>query len=592
MTLGLLSSPARSYLLNNNPMRAADDLISRLEHFELVLSLSRALASEKDRDRLLERIIFEAKRICRAEGGTLYLRTEDDELRFAIVVNDVLGIDFKSEEELPADFKPIPLSVRSAPNERNVATYVVHAGKSVTIDDVYHAEGFDFSGAKSMDAATGYRTRSCLAIPLIDSQGYVLGVIQLINARDPESDRVIPFRESDRAVVEALAAQAGIALENQLLVDGQKALLESVIQMIAAAIDSKSPYTGGHCERVPELVLELVEAVCEDKSPPFADFELDEEGWYELRIAAWLHDCGKVVTPIHIMDKATKLETIYDRIGLVRTRLALHAKTLEASAYRLAALGEITLQEAERRARDERERLLEIQLFLETANIGSEHLDEGARMRILALAEEAVDIFGDETPLLTDDELKNLTIERGTLTEEERLIVNGHMVDTVRMLESLPFPRNLRRVPEYAAGHHERMDGRGYPRGIFAGDMSIPARAMAIADVFEALTAQDRPYKKGKTLSETMRIMGAMKVNNHLDPDLLNLFIRSGVYRRYAERCLPPELIDEVDEEAILRLEPKPFTLPPEDVRSARWSGFLEEYEALLRDRKLAAAAN
>lgn len=568
-------------------MRAADDPISKLEHFELVLSLSRALASEKDRDRLLERIIFEAKRICRAEGGTLYLRSEEDELRFAIVVNDVLGIAFKSEDELTEDFRPIPLFVREAPNERNVATYVVHAAESVAIDDVYHAEGFDFSGAKAVDAATGYRTRSSLAIPLIDSQGYVLGVIQLINARDPESGAAIPFRESDRAVVEALAAQAGIALENQLLLDGQKALLESVIQMIAAAIDSKSPYTGGHCERVPELVLELVEAVCEDESPPFADFQLDEEGWYELRIAAWLHDCGKVVTPIHIMDKATKLETIYDRIGLIRTRLALRAKELEADAYRLAALGEITLEEAERRARLEQERLMEIQLFLETANIGSEYLDESARMRILALAEEMVSVFGEESPLLTDDELKNLTIERGTLTEEERLIINGHMVDTINMLESLPFPRNLRRVPEYAGGHHERMDGGGYPRGLYAGDMSIPARAMAIADVFEALTAQDRPYKKGKTLSETMRIMGAMKVNNHLDPDLLDLFIRSQVYRRYAERCLPPELIDEVDEEAILSLEPKPFSLPPAEERATRWEGFRKEYEALLRERKL-----
>ena len=573
-------------------MRVSDDPKTRLEHFELVLSLSRALASEKERDGLLERIIFEAKRICRAEGGTLYLRSEEDELRFAIVVNDVLGISVKREEELSADFRPIPLFVGGAPNELNVATHVVHAAESVAIDDVYHAEGFDFRGAKAMDEATGYRTRSCLAIPLIDSQGYALGVIQLINARDAESGEVISFRESDRVVVEALAAQAGIALENQFLLDGQKALLESVIQMIAAAIDSKSPYTGGHCERVPELVLELVEAVCEDESPLFADFELDDEGWYELRIAAWLHDCGKVVTPIHIMDKATKLETIYDRIELIRTRLALRAKEIEAGAFRLAAMGEITIDEATRRAEEASARLLEIHRFLESTNIGSEFLDEEAKMRILALAEERVSVFGEEMALLTSDEVENLTIARGTLTDEERLIINGHMVDTLRMLESLPFPRNLRRVPEYAGGHHERMDGGGYPRGIFAGDMSIPARAMAIADVFEALTAQDRPYKKGKTLSETMRIMGAMKVNNHLDPDLLDLFIRSGVYRRYAERCLPAELIDEVDEEAIINLAPKGFTLPPIEEREGRWGGFLDEYEELLRNRKLPPPAS
>jgi HD-GYP domain-containing protein (c-di-GMP phosphodiesterase class II) len=568
-------------------MSAVETLRLQLERFELLLSVSRALASERDRDRLLERILLEAKRISCADGGTLYLRTEDDQLRFAIVRNDTLGMAFGGSAPAPDGLRSVPLFLRDGrPNDHNVASYAVHARRSVRIDDAYDARGFDFSGAKRMDAETGYRSKSFLTVPLIDSQGFVIGVLQLINAIDPETGEVASFLEDDQSILEALAAQAGVALENRILLDGQKALLESVIQMIAAAIDSKSPYTGGHCERVPELALGLVEAACEEKTGPFASFELDEEGWYELRIAAWLHDCGKVVTPVHVMDKATKLETIYDRIELIHARMSLRAKELEAEALRRAARGECTLEEAEAEVHRLRLAVLEDFRFLKQANVGAEFLDEQARAKIRAIAEPTVTLLEGLSPLITEDEVENLSISRGTLTEDERLVINGHMVDTIRMLESLPFPRSLRRVPEYAGGHHERMDGTGYPKGLYAGDMSIPARAMAIADVFEALTAQDRPYKKGKSLSETMRIMGFMKADNHLDPDLFDLFVRSGVYREYAERMLPPELIDDVDEEKLLAISPKPFTLPPKEERDTRWHDFLEAYRPFARRRR------
>jgi HD-GYP domain-containing protein (c-di-GMP phosphodiesterase class II) len=548
--------------------------------------VSRALASERDRDRLLERILLEAKRITRADGGTLYLRTEDDQLRFAILRNDTLDIAFGGSAPAPEAFPSIPLFLPDGrPNVHNVATYAVHAQASVRVDDAYDARGFDFAGAKRMDAETGYRSKSFLTVPLTDSQGFVTGVLQVINAIEPESGEVLSFLEDDQAILEALAAQAGVALENQTLLDGQKALLESVIQMIASAIDSKSPYTGGHCERVPELALGLVKAACDETSGPFSEFQLDEEGWYELRIAAWLHDCGKVVTPVHVMDKATKLETICDRIELVHARFSLRAKELEAEALRRAARGECSLEEAEAEAEALRRALLEDFRSLKQANVGAEFLGDAARAEIESLTRPTVELLEGTSPLVTQDEAKNLSISRGTLTEDERLIINGHMVDTIRMLESLPFPRSLRRVPEYAGGHHERMDGTGYPKGIYAGDMSIPARAMAIADVFEALTAQDRPYKKGKSLSETMKIMGFMKADNHLDPELFDLFVRSGVYRAYAERMLPPELIDEVDEEKLLAIRPKPFELPPKSDRDRRWRDFLEEYRPLSRAR-------
>jgi hypothetical protein len=347
--------------------------------------------------------------------------------------------------------------------------------------------------------------------------------------------------------------------------------------MIAAAIDAKSPYTGGHCERVPILTEMLVREACRQQEGPFADFSLSDEQWYELRIAAWLHDCGKVTTPVHIMDKATKLETIADRIAVVRARFTVLER--EAQVHMLEQVLAGADREVAQAGLDETVRGLREDLrFLEEANIGAEFLPAEAQVRIAEIGARPYVEAGQTRTLLDADEIKNLQISRGTLTQEERLIINGHMVQTVKMLERLPFPRNLRRVPEYAAGHHEKMDGGGYPKGIYAGDMSIPARIMAIADVFEALTAQDRPYKKGKKLSEAMRIMGFMKRDNHLDPDLFDLFVSSGVYKQYGAKYLPDDLIDDVDAAALLAIDATSFELPPEGERRRRFLEFLPEY--------------
>ncbi|MCA9615695.1 MAG: hypothetical protein KC586_23225, partial [Myxococcales bacterium] len=277
-------------------------------------------------------------------------------------------------------------------------------------------------------------------------------------------------------------------------------------------------------------------------------------------------------------DKATKLETIWDRIDMVRARFEVLRRDARIRALEAQLAGNA---DAEATLGAELAKLDEDLAFLVEANTGGEFLRDEAKARIREIGAQTYVEGGLPRPLLSADELDNLLIARGTLTEEERLVINGHMVQTIQMLEALPFPRNLRRVPEYAGGHHEKMDGGGYPKGIYAGDMSIPARMMAIADVFEALTAQDRPYKKGKTLSETMRIMGFMKRDNHLDPQLLDLFVTSGIYKVYADRYLPPHLIDAVDEAAILAVEPKPFDAPPEEIRAARRARFLSEYEPL-----------
>ncbi len=559
-------------------------LAQRLSRAELLHRIGIALSAERNRERLIETILVEAQQLCRADGGTLYLKNDKDELCFAILRNESLGLRLGGTTGRPIDLPPVPTRTAAGkPNHQNVASFAACAGRSVNIEDAYRADGFDFSGTQAFDRHHGYRSKSFLTIPLQNSEGLVLGVLQLINARAAGSDDVVAFGREDQLIVEALASQAGIAIDNRNLLDGQRELLESFIRMIAAAIDAESPYTGAHCERVPVLTEMLTRSLCAATSGPFKDFTLDEEEWYELRIAAWLHDCGKIATPTHVMDKATKLECVHDRLHGVRARF----EVLRRDA-RIAFLEAVAERPEQRPALlEEYEKTLaalhaDLEL-IQTSNIGGEFLSEEKRARIRQIAQRKLTVGGAEVSLLSVDEVENLCISRGTLTNEERLIINGHMVQTVRMLEALPFPRHLRRVPEYAGGHHERMDGKGYPRGLFAGDMSIPARVLAIADVFEALTATDRPYKAGKKLSETMKIMGFMKRDNHLDPDLFDHFVRSGVYRQYAERYLSPELIDAVDDAALLAIVPKPLELPSEDVRKSRWERFLPEYEASIR---------
>ena len=542
-----------------------------------------ALSAEQNKDRLVELILLEAKELTRADGGTLYLATDNEHgetthLRFAILRNDTLKTARGGTTGQAVDMAPVPLfDATGKANHDNVASFAATAKRSVNVADAYSEPGFDFAGTRRFDAATGYRSQSFLTIPMLNNERRVIGVLQLINARD-EYGVVTAFDARQQEIVEALASQAAIALDNQQLLAAQKALLESFIKLIANAIDSKSPYTGGHCTRVPIITEQLARAACDVVDGPFAGFSLSDDEWYELRIAAWLHDCGKVVTPVHVMDKATKLETIFDRIDGVRARFEIVRRDLEIAALKLPA----TASEDEREAlRAQQQRLDDDLAFLEVANIGGEFMSADKQERVRTIARRDVVIGGVVRPLLNADEVDNLCISRGTLTDTERLIINGHMVETIKMLEALPFPRNLRRVPEYAGGHHEKMDGGGYPKGIFGGDMSVPARMMAIADVFEALTAQDRPYKKAKTLSETMKIMAFMKVDNHLDPVLFDFFITSGVYRRYAERNLPPELVDVVDEAKLLAMAPKPFTLPIDSERQTRHTDFLPAYRVV-----------
>ena len=535
--------------------------MSDANKLQRLIELGIALSAERDHNVLMERILIEAQAITHADGGTLYLREDENRLAFAIMRNDSLNITLGGTTGQIIPFPPLWLydEDTGAPNENNVATYCAVHNEAVNIIDAYDTDRFDFSGTKAFDDNTGYRSKSFLTIPLTNREDHVIAVLQLINATDPSSSETIPFGDDVQPMVEALASQAAVALDNQLLFRAQRELLESFIKLIAEAIDEKSPYTGGHCQRVPVLTELLVEAAQASKEPSFADFNLNDEQRYEVHIAGWMHDCGKVTTPEHVMDKSTKLETIYDRIETVRTRFEVLKR--DARIAYLEAIAEDDADKPVLRAKLEAE-LAELEdecSFIETANIGGEMMDDEAIERIGQIAKRRWhDQSGEECDLLSEEEIYNLSIRRGTLTFEEREVINNHMAVTIKMLEQLPFPRNLERVPEIAGGHHEKMDGTGYPKGLTGDQMSLPARAMAIADIYEALTAADRPYKKAKTLSETLRIMGSMKKTHHVDPELFDLFLTSGVYLKYAQLFLSPEQIDEVDIEQYLGPVPSP----------------------------------
>ncbi len=518
------------------PETRIDALLQRIDRLTEVAT---ALSAEHDLPRLLERILAGARELTHADGGTLY-RLHDDHLHFEIMVNDSLALQMGGASGETIAFDPIPLhDERGRGNHSMVVSHCVLTGETVNIEDAYRAEGFDFSGTRDFDRRTGYRTRSILTFPLKNHEREIIGVLQLINAQGVDG-QVQPFSEVDRRLAESLASMAAVALTQQQLVNDLQNLFESFIRMIANAIDDKSPYTGGHCRRIPVLTMMLAEAVHRFDDGPMRDFRIDDKDRYELETAAWLHDCGKVVTPEHVMDKATKLETIHDRIDLVEMRFEILLRDIELEARQQ---GESGLAE-QRKA--ELERDLE---FLRRANVGGEYMKDEDMARVQRIAGYRWrDRHGKEQPLLTEDEVRNLCVRKGTLNDEEREIINHHIVATINMLEALPFPKHLARVPEYAGGHHEKMDGSGYPRGLTREEMSVPARIMAIADIFEALTASDRPYKPGKKLSECLRIMHAMKRDRHIDPDLFDIFIRERVYEQYAREFLPPSQIDPIDE--------------------------------------------
>jgi len=529
--------------------------------FELIEKLNEigiALSAEKNTPKLLEMILSGAKTILNADAGTLYLASENKKyLQFEIIMNDSLGTMMSAKLE-PITFESLPLyDELGNPNNTMVAAHAALHKKTINIPDAYVAEGFDFAGTRAFDINTGYRSQSFLTLPMLNHENELIGVLQLINAKDPRTNEIIEFSKISQRIAESLASQAAIALTNNKLIGQFRGLFESFINLMSEAIDKKSPYNGAHCRRVPTLTMMIADAACKADYGIFKDFSLDEEERYELKIAGLLHDCGKVTTPVHVIDKATKLETIFDRIHVVNTRFEILKRDAEISFLnqKIAAIesGNLsTIPDLESALQQKIAEYCSDQQFLRICNIGGEFMSDEYQERLKLIAKYRwIDPQGIETNVLTDNELYNLNISRGTLTTEERKIINDHIVVTIEMLEQLPYPRNLRRVPEYAGGHHERMDGKGYPKGLTRNQMSLPARMMGIADIFEALSAKDRPYKQGKTLTECLQILGKMKLGNHIDPDLFDLFVSEKIYLRYANEYLDSDQIDEVDENKI-----------------------------------------
>lgn len=543
------------------------------------LDIASSLASETNYDKLLARVLQEMSEITEARSGILYLhQPQDNSLQVAQVYVD--------HQVVTSDAQRISMDNTSHP-----VIQACHDRSSIC-----HLQANEIQHYFSLLPASDHVT-TLIAIPLKDRKGNLVGAIALV-IDDADID---PGRQ---AMAEAVSGAAAIAIENQRLIQEQKTLLEAFIQLIASAIDAKSPYTGGHCQRVPVLTKMLAQAACAETHGTYADFQLNETEWEELHIAAWLHDCGKVTTPEYIVDKATKLETLYDRIHEIRMRFEVMKRDAEIGYWKAVATATAEQKTGLKAAFDKEIAELDDDFqFIAICNEGGEYMapDKLARIHRIAertwsrtlsdrigishdekerkdrtpepdlpvteqaLSDKTEHIFtrssreriGDDNPwgfkvkvpehLYNRGELYNLSVTRGTLSEEERYKINEHMIQTIMMLEKLPFPRHLARVPEIAGGHHEKMDGTGYPKRLFASDMSIPARMMAIADIFEALTAADRPYKKGKTLSEAIKIMGFMKKDQHIDPDLFALFLRSGVYLDYARMFMHQEQIDEVD---------------------------------------------
>lgn len=496
------------------------------------------LSSETKLDCLLEHILEHAKEMTGADGGSLYLY-KDEQLNFEVMYASSLNIKLSHAKKNLHDIKPIDLyNTEGEANKHIVAAHVALNMQAVNIPDVYDSQKYNFTRVKEFDVEHHYRTKSMLAVPLINQKNELVGVLQLINAMDDVTQHIESFSELSQHMAESLASFAAVAITNHRLSCELKLLIESFINIISKAIDDKSAYTGGHCRRVPEISMLLAKAASDSDYGSLKDFKLNEDLLYEMKIASMLHDCGKITTPIHIVDKATKLELIFDRIELITMRYEIIRRDilirylLEKSA--------ITTEEVDAAVGDIWNQLSDDLNFLRSCNTGGEFMAPEKQERVRGIAKSGtwMDEKNNVYPLLTSDEVYNLNISKGTLNKEDREIINYHIVATINMLEALPFPKHLKNVAEIAGGHHERMDGKGYPRGLKREDMSVQARAMGIADIFEALTASDRPYRKAMSLSRVMEIMESMKDDHHIDAELFEVFKRERIYDVYAKDFL------------------------------------------------------
>jgi HD-GYP domain-containing protein (c-di-GMP phosphodiesterase class II) len=498
--------------------------------------IGRALSGVHDLNTLLEMIVDQARNFTNADAGTLYI-VEDNTLRFKIVQNDSLKIRMGGKDGESIPFAPVEL------NQSNVSAYVALNGVSVNIPDVYNTDLFDFTGPKKFDQSTGYRSQSMLVVPMRDHYGDVIGVLQLLNATTFNTGKVTTFSKDYENLTESLASQAAVSITNAKLIANMTELFEAFVKVMATAIDEKSPVTGGHIRRVADLTLTMADVIHNIKEGPYKDITFTQDQIYELKIAAYMHDIGKVTSPVEIVEKAKKLQTIFDRIQYIRLRMAYISQRiiLEGQNAKIEILQNGSdsekLKALETETHNKLEEIKEIREFINKCNEPGEFLDDETLERLKEISQKTyIDDEEKQQPFLKDDELVNLSIRRGSITEVERKKMQDHAAVTLRMLKQIPFTKKLKNIPDFAGAHHEFINGKGYPLGLKGDEIPFEGKLMAVTDIAEALTASDRPYKKAMPLETVNRILRSMAQKEELDNNLVELFIEKEVYKTYQEK--------------------------------------------------------
>ncbi len=539
-------------MLNNVVQSITHLAEEQLLHIKRLTRIGESLSSETDLDKIFDMILEEGIEFTRADAATIYKVTEDGQfLEFEIVYNATLNMRLGGTRGMVNWHKIQLYDADGKPNSNKIVTSVYHNKISLCFDDVYETQDYDISGTIHTDIENNYRCKSMLTIPLKNHEDEVLGVIQFINAMD-EAKNIVSFTDEHKAMLSSLASQAAIALSNRKLIQSLEDLLNQFMRSIAGAIEKKTKYTSDHITRVATLT-ELLSAKINEAPPEyFGGRRFSENELKELSMAGWMHDVGKIITPEYIMDKSTKLETITDRIELVTLRLEKIDLLLSCLSTSISA-DEFNSFVQEHIDNDMdisnfHELMADSIAFLTKFNFGEEFVAEEDLQRVERISNIDFEYSGKRYYVFTEDEKKNMMIKgRGTLTGAEYQIMKDHASITWDMLSQLTFPKKYKNVAFYASTHHEALNGKGYPRGIGADELPIQSRILAVADIFEALTASDRPYKKAKTLSESLTMMAVMTKDGHLDKDLVSYFLDSGLYLEYANRFMKPEYIDKVD---------------------------------------------
>jgi len=545
-------------MLNQVVSTINDITEQQITHIRRLTNIGKSLSSETDLDKIFDMILEEALEFTNADGATIYKVNDDTKaLEFEIVYNHTMNMR-QGGTHGRVDWPSIPLYAEDgSPRLSHIVTAVYHSKKSLVFDDVYETKDYDISGTINTDKRYGYRCKSMLTIPLKNHEDDVLGIIQIINAMD-RAGNIISFNEEHITMLDSLASQAAIALSNRKLIESLETLLMQFMRSIATGIERKSKYSSDHIMRVAMLTDWFAARLNAADTGPFAEHHFTDNELKEISMAGMMHDVGKIVTPEFIMDKSTKLETIMDRVSIVADRFR-HMKLFFRYLAKVISADELDAFIKANVHPDQDHRTIEAWLdgeleFVQRVNIGGEFLPDADLERINRLANVNFSYENERYLLILEEEKSNLQIRRGTLTPDEMKLMAAHVSVTWDMLSQLTFPRKYRNVAFYAATHHEKLNGRGYPNGIDGSKLPLQSRIIAVADIFEALTSADRPYKKAKTLSESLRIMAFCVKDGDLDKDLVDFFLDSGLYLEYAQNYMGEKMIDPVDIPALKKI--------------------------------------